>query len=79
MIIGMMETILDNLPLLDEDAQSSTTASTSSISHDAEDWSLYDESHNDLITKTMFDDNLDNNSEVIDNNIDKILDQFNEQ
>lgn len=79
MIIGMMEKILENIPLLDEEAQSTKITSTSSISHDVEDWNLYDESHNDLITKTMFDDNLDNNSEVIDNNIDKILDQFNEQ
>ena len=80
MIIGMMESILENLPLLDDLAQSSSAASASlSISADAENWSLYDESHNDLITKTMFDDNLDNNFEIIDSNIDKILNQFNQQ
>lgn len=76
-ILDTMNRILEDLPLLKDD--DAAQQSTSSNIHDAEEWCIYDENKNDLITETMFGENLDENSTIIDSNIDKILDQFNQQ
>ena len=46
------------------------------VDNEAESWSMYNESNNDLLNEFLFGDTLENNTEIINNQIDNILDNF---
>ena len=72
-ISNLMEQILKESPQI---LKENNSEDLTSIENNSEEWYPYDESHNDLISRIIFDENLDNNTKIIDRNINNLLDQF---